>query len=211
MIIIPKRYPGGTTLGSLARELAPQRLRELTVAAAIPHVALSPRFSSSNGRAIDDRPYGGGIWGGCNNAGPVRPMATPSALAVSATTAGSSLAREPGMEEIHVVGESCLAEYLLSGRTTLTTRPQAPSRPRLRRRRCGRKATLGLAAILRPRCGLWQLPQPSAAPSRGSRVLKDPCRRGDFSAERFYLHALPRRYDPQAPSRGSWLAPQARD
>ena len=58
----------------------------------------------------------------------VRPMATPSALAATASAAGSSLAREPGMEEIHVVGESCLAEYLLSGRTTLTTRPQAPSR-----------------------------------------------------------------------------------
>ena len=58
---------------------------------------------------------------GRNTSASVRPMATPSAF-------GSSLAREPGMEEIHVVGESCLAEYLLSGRTTLTTRPQAPSR-----------------------------------------------------------------------------------
>ncbi len=58
---------------------------------------------------------------GSDTSASVRPMATPSAF-------GSSLAREPGMEEIHVVGESCLAEYLLSGRTTLTTRPQAPSR-----------------------------------------------------------------------------------
>ena len=44
---------------------------------------------------------GGNFFGyGCNTAVALRPMATPSALAVSATTAGSSLAREPGTNRL---------------------------------------------------------------------------------------------------------------
>ena len=114
-------------------------------------------------------------WGGCNNAGPVRPMATPSAF-------GSSLAREPCMDRIHVVGKSLRPQNSFPCLTILALRQKAPLWLRLRRRRAGsrrRRETEGVALgrSISPRCAprntkKYLLSKPPHSPTYSTREKK---------------------------------------
>ena len=157
---------------------------------------------------------------------------------------GSSLAREPCMDETHVVGKKLRPKVYYPCYATLAMREKGSLLRELARAAGARLRELPSAAAQQDEetniavRGSCPPPQRnccvaaksrgtdvrgshpatekspvrvegnsfslSAAPSRGSRVRKNPCSREIFSADRFYLHALSRQYDPQAPSRGSW-------